>query len=93
MQTFKINFVNVTTNETRELQVEADSVELAHKDGYFHHAVRYEEIVSITNATGEVMYTEEGGFTTMPQQPPGPPPTEQPDSAGSFERFSEKVNW
>ena len=100
MQTFKITLTNVTSHETREVQVEAVSVELAHKDVYFHHADKYEDVVSIVDSNGDVLYTEEGGFSTMPQQPP--PTSHAPDvdmtdimrkQPGKIQRESEKVNF
>lgn len=99
MQTFKITLTNVTSHETREVQVEAVSVELAHRDGYFHHADKYEEIVSIIDSTGDILYTEEGGFSTMPQQPPesNAPDVDMTDiirkQPGKIQRESEKINF
>ena len=101
MQTFKITLRDTAEQTDREVQVEASSVEWAHKDGYFHHATQKEEIVSIANEAGDVLYTEAGGFSTMPQNPPGEDlPVTMPDEQiqeiiddGSFERFSEKINF
>lgn len=101
MQTFKITLRDESVPSTREVQVEATSVELAHKDGYFHHATQKEEITSISNEAGDVLYTDTGGFSTMPQQPPAEAvPDMCPDDIvqeiideGSFERFSDNVNY
>ena len=101
MQTFNITLKDESVPSTREVQVEATSVELAHKDGYFHHATQKEEIVSISTESGEVLYTTTGGFSTMPQQPPSEAvPNACPDDIvqeiidqGSFERSSDKINF
>ena len=99
MQTFNITLTNVTSHQTREVQVESVSVELAHKDGYFHHADKYEEIVSISDSNGSILYTEAAGFSTMPQTPPSDAlPTEGiadivNSEPGMFQRQSDNVNF
>lgn len=102
MQTFTITLHNTSTQDSRDVLLEAACVELAHKDGYFQHAEKYEEIISIADESGDILYTEEGGFSTMPQEPPteilptGNPFDTMPgieDEPGTFPRESENVNF
>lgn len=102
MQTFKVILKDVTTHQQREVHVESTGVELAHRDAYFNHADKYEEILSIAGSNGDILYTEENGFSTMPSfTPQENVPEEIPtlpvdalpeEEGGGFERSSAKVN-
>lgn len=70
--------VNGLTNDVRQVKINAIGPELAHRDVYFKHADKAEEIITIVDKNGDTMYTQEDGFTTMPGYIPGDVPEEIP---------------
>ena len=92
MQIFTLNLRNNLDGNERSINIKAESVELAHKDGYFTHASVKEEIMSITDTAGTFLYTSEHGFSTQPDWTPPPLESTEPPE-GAFDRSSDNVNF
>lgn len=78
MQTYIATLVNGLTNDVRQVKIESVGPELAHRDIYFKHADKSEEITAIVNESGDTLYTDSDGFSTMPDFHPGDRPEEIP---------------
>lgn len=78
MQTYIATLVNGLTNDIRQVKIESAGPELAHRDIYFKYADKSEEITAIVDESGDTLYTDSDGFSTMPDFDPGNRPEEIP---------------
>lgn len=95
MENYIATLVNGLTNDVRQVQIEAICPELAHKDVYFKHADKSEEIKTIVEEAGDIVYTEEDGFSSMPDWMPEEHPHEIPvvPDVASTSQKEEEINY
>lgn len=95
MENYIATLVNGLTNDVRQVQIESICAELAHKDVYFKHANKSEEIKTIVDETGNIVYTEDDGFSSMPDWAPEEHPHEIPVAPDviSTSQKEEEINY
>ena len=70
MENYIATLVNGLTNDVRQVQIESLCPELAHKDIYFKHADKSEEIKTIVDDAQNIVYSDVDGFSSMPDWTP-----------------------
>ena len=95
MEKYIATLVNGLTNDVRQVQIESLCPELAHKDIYFKHADKSEEIKTIIDESSNTVYSDLDGFSTMPNWAPEKQPREIPVAPDviSTSQKEEEINY